>query len=306
MVRTAAMKKTIPLLFILFSINSLVALGEQNAEALKRYSRSDDDKDYTYSTAKLNVGLHLKKVAAGFDAQVSFTATLTTAEAQGFAESVRFGMRESERSLVENGKEARAIATNPAFVQFKFLQGAGNGTRPDTATQRSAEALSNQAFQTRQLVPGNRPEAMGKTLGGTLSLGVLSEGDHQGTIFVQQVVGQTPSATDADISVRHLIRWHAKVENGKVYVEVQNGKYYASDIAVEIAAPSWDGTIRPHRVTLRDDRIILDGKIFPSGTAQYGSEYADKGETLMTNDREEFRREYNFRERAAIRRGQKR
>lgn len=301
------MKKITPLLLVSFLFNSLPVLGEQSVEVLKSYSRGDDDKEYVYSTADLNTSLRLKKVASGYDAQVSFAATLTTAEAQGFAESVRFGMREAERTVTSSDDDqARALAVTTKPVVFKFIQSAANGSGPDNATQQSAEALSSEARRNNGVVRGNRPEAMGKTLGGTLNLGILSEGDHHGTIFVQQLLEQTPSVADTDISVRHLIRWHAKVQDGRVYVEVQNGRYFASDANVEIAAPSWDGTVRPHRVALTNDRIILDGHTIPSGTAQYGSVFEEKGATLLDLDKQEFRQEFSARERRDIRRANKR
>ena len=70
----------------------------------------------------------------------------------------------------------------------------------------AADTLSNQAYRSGGAVPGNRPEAEDKILGGTLALGELEEGVNRGTIFVQQLAGQTPSTQDTDISVRHLIR----------------------------------------------------------------------------------------------------
>jgi hypothetical protein len=286
-----------PFLFVtLFEVRS-----EDSIQFRQTYSRGDDDLAYSYSTANLQLELSLRRKAKGFEAQLSFAAYLTTAEAQGFAESARFGMREAERFLTSEGqKEARSvqIATQP--VVFKFIQPGVKPATPDRATQQSADALSDQFFRTRQAIPGNRPEAKGKTLAGTLALGILSEGEHRGTVFVQQLVGQSPSATDADISVRHLIPWYAKIENGKIYIEIQNGRYFASDAGLEIAAPSWDGAVRPHRVALLKDEVVIEGKVLPSGKARIGVPFPEKGVTLLRQDKEEFRKEFTPRERLEI------
>lgn len=283
------------------------ALGEETVQFLQTYSRGDDDLAYAYSTANLNTSLNLKRTAGGFDAQLTFAATLSTAEAQGFAESARFGMREAERFVAAAGEaKAKPVAVATAPVVFKFMQSSNANSAADTQTQRAADALSDQFFRTGQGIPGNRPEAKGKTLGGTLALGTLSEGEHHGTVFVQQLVGQTPSATDSDISVRHLILWHAKIHQGKIYVEIQNGKYFKSDAGIEIAAPSWDGKVRPHRVALLKQEVVIDGKVFPSGDARIGNPFPEKGATLMNQDKQEFRKEFTLPERIEIWRNRRR
>jgi hypothetical protein len=294
------MKKLHTGVFALSLLVSAFAFGADSISVNKRYSRGDDDLAYTYRTAFLNTSLKLQKAEGGYLASVTFLATISTPEAQGFTEAVRFGMRESARSFGLDSRSLRSVTIESQPVIFKFVQGSTNGFQVDQSTQQAAESLSNAAFQSREGVPGNRPEADGKTLGGTLNLGMLDEGFHSGTIFVQQMVGQTPSTTDTDISVRHLIRWSANVVNGDIRVDVQNGNYLTSDATVQIAAPSWDGTIRPHRVELLRDEVVVDGQTFASATAQYGQAHLDKATVLRTMDEEEFEREYNRKERSQI------
>lgn len=284
----------------------LCSLAENQVTFRKTYSRGDDDLAYTYRTAYLRLSFGLTRAANEFDAKVLFLADLTTEEAQGFAESVRFGMREAKReyrAAADESWKTMEVAKNP--VLFKFVRVTPQGTLvPDAATQAVADGLSNNALQNGQAVPGNRREAMNKTLGGTFSLGNLSEGYHQGTIFVQQLVGQQPSQTDADISVRHLIKWSAIVKDGKIIVDIRDGRMVATNATASIAAPSWDGTVRPHRALLISDDVIVDGKTYLTNARLQPNSHGLKSQVLQEMDPAEFKREYNRSERKRIRRGQ--
>lgn len=296
------MKKVLPVL-ALFSLFCLSSFAENDLVFKIRCSRGDDDLAYTYRTAHLDVALRLKRVANKWDASITFLAELSTEEAQGFAESVRFGMREAARQYRTHSDDNwRDFTPAEEPVLFKFVRVTPQGLVADEATQRVAETLSNNALRTGQAVPGNRSEAKNKVIGGTLALGELEEGQHQGTLFVQQLVGQQPSQTDADISVRHLVKWNVTVKDGKVSVSVRNGKYDASDAAVNVVAPSWDGTIRPHRVVLLSRSVEVDGKSFPSATSPQNASHQEKAAVLMSQDRDEFRREYSLKERIQKRR----
>jgi len=288
--------KTSYCLFILVVVSNFLSFAhaEQNLKFSKTYSRGDDDLAYTYQTALVYPSLQLKKNGEGYAASVSFVARLTTEEAQGFAESVRFGMREASRVYrpLEGAPFRRVDATGKP-VLFRFME---------PGIQQVADSLSNQAMQSGQGVAGNRAEAMDKHLGGTLSLGQLDVGEHQGTIYVQQLAGMQPSQTDTDISVRHLIKWRVVVDCGLVKVEVDRGRFSSSDASVEIAAPSWDGTVRPHRVSLLRDEVTIDGQTYQNALAQYGNSHAEKGSTLFHQDKAELKKEFNPRERREIRR----
>jgi hypothetical protein len=280
------------------------AFAENELVFSKKYSRGDDDLAYSYETAQLDVQFRLNRVGRQWDASVTFLANLSTEEAQGFAESVRFGMREVKRQYRSKTDAIWQDAdTVEAPVLFKFVRITPQGFVPDAATQRVGDSLSSNALRTRQAVPGNRPEALHKTLGGTLALGLLEEGQHQGTVFVQQLTGQTPSNTDTDISVRHLIQWQATVQDGRIAIDIGNGVYKNSSASVDIVAPAWDGTIRPHRVVLLSNVVQIDGKSLAHSSPIRNPSYQEKAKVLMQQDLTEFRKEYSLRERIQKRRG---
>ncbi len=293
--------------FLFFSTLSSFAADELVFKKL--YSRGDDDKAYIYGTALLNTAMKLKRVEGGYEASISLFSTMTTTEAQGLAESVRFGMREAERFYsATRGKEAVAVEIPSKSVVFQFVTAPEAGAPLDRTMQNQAQNLSNQAIQNRGIVEGNIPAAMGKVLGGTLPLGILREGENRGTIYVQQLLNQQPSAKDDNLSVRHLIRWVAFVTQGQVDVVVQNNRYFETAASLDIAAPDWKGADKdkPHRVELLRDEVVINGKSILSGTAKYGTPFPDKGETLLKEDKEELKREFSRPEQRAIKKAARR
>lgn len=297
------MKKfQLPLLALIFNFSFCVFAADE-INLRKTYSRGDDDLAYVYRTAYLRLNLALKKVGQEYDARVTFLADLSTEEAQGFAESVRFGMRESVRHFRSFSDESwRSVETGQP-VLFKFVRVTDRGLVADNQTQALADQLSSQAAANGGGVPGNRKEALNKTLGGTLSLGSLSEGHHSGTIFVQQLAGQQPSQTDSDISVRHLIKWYVTVRDGQVVVDFRQNRLASSGATISIAAPSWDGSVRPHRVTQLSEDAIIDGKTYATTNASFGTAHEGKASVLQRMDSAEYKREFNRQERRDIRRG---